>query len=421
MVAILVTAMAFSLWWNPLTHHGASWDTPHDLWNTYRTAQYVGWGFEGEIYKSQSYFDSFPGIAVLLAPLAKVAGGLHLSANFLFGLPRPTAWLLLGPANAILGGVLLFPLEGLARRLSVSSGRRVVLIWLEAGFIFWTAVVWGHPEYTLALAFAIYGLMAALDGRWVRVGIFMGLALLFQPLTALMLPVVILYLPPRRWSGTAAIVALPSAVLLIPPLLKEWHATTFTLLRQPNYPTVDHPTPWLSLAPVLQRSHRAFVEVPKLVTRPDGTHSLEYVRAAIRIDAVVSAGPGRLVALVLACAIGIYVAKTKPSLAMIVWWVAVCLTLRCVFECVMNPYYLLPAGAVILVLAAALNNVRFFAISVIVAAFTVLSYQFMSPWAYYTSVVGLLVVAMALACPRDRPRTRPRPDTDSETNLQRAK
>jgi hypothetical protein len=117
--------------------------------------------------------------------------------------------------------------------------------------------------------------------------------------------------------------------------------------------------------------------------------------------AVVSAGPGRWVALILACAIGIYVAKTKPTLLMIVWWVAVCLSLRCVFECVMNPYYLLPSGAIILVLGATLIDVRFVAIPMVVAACTVLSYQFMGPWAYYTSVIGLLVVALALAHPRE--------------------
>lgn len=394
--------MAFSLWWYPLTHHGSVWDIPPDIWNTYRTAQYVGWGFEGEIYKSRSYFDSFPGIAVLLAPIAKVAGMLHLSANFVFRLPRPSTWLILGPANAILGSLLLFPVDGLARRLLIPYRRRVVLVWLVAGFIFITAVMWGHPEYTVALTFAIYGLIATFDGKWVRVGIIMGLALLFQPLTALMLPVVILYLPARRWCATASIVALPSTLLLIPPLVKEWHATTFTLLREPNYPTVDHPTPWLSLAPVIQRSRRAFAEIPKLVTQPNGTHSLEYVKVATRSVAVVSAGPGRLLALVLACVIGIYVAKAKPNIPMIVWWVAVCLSLRCVFECVMNPYYLLPAGAVILVLAATLSNLRFMAISLAVAAGTVLSYQIMSPWAYYTSVVGLLIVALALACPRQR-------------------
>jgi hypothetical protein len=255
--------------------------------------------------------------------------------------------------------------------------------------------------------------MSALDGKWGRVGIFMGLALLFQPLTALMLPVVVLYLPARRWCATASIVALPSILLLIPPLLKEWHATTFTLLKQPNYPSIDHPTPWLSLAPILERSHRAFVEVPKLVTKPDGTHSIEYVKTAIRIVAVVSAGPGRWAALLLACAIGIYVAKAKPDLPSIVWWIAVCLSLRCVFECVMNPYYLLPAGAIILVLAATLSGYRFLSTSLVIAACTTLSYQFIGPWAYYTSVIGLLVVALAWAYPRRRPLPGTEPGVDS--------
>jgi hypothetical protein len=220
-----------------------------------------------------------------------------------------------------------------------------------------------------------------------------------------MLPVVILYLPARRWFATASIVALPSIALLIPPLVKEWHATTFTLLKQPNYPSVDHPTPWLSLAPVLERSHRALVVIPKIVTKPNGTSSVEYVRGAIRIAAVVSAGPGRWVALALAFAVGIYVAKTKPTLPMFVWWVAVCLSLRCVFECVMNPYYLLPAGAFILVLASTMIDFRFLVISAVVAACTVLSYHFMSPWAYYASVIGLLIVAIAAAFPGGRSST----------------
>jgi hypothetical protein len=104
---------------------------------------------------------------------------------------------------------------------------------------------------------------------------------------------------------------------------------------------------------------------------------------------------------------------------MIVWWVAVCLSLRCVFECVMNPYYLLPAGAVIFVLAATLSKFRFVAISLAVAACTVLSYQFMSPWVYYTSVVGLLVVALASACPRERSLPLFETSVELETNVRR--
>jgi len=408
--AILLTGMAFSFWWNPLTHQGSGWYTPSDIWDTYRAAQYVGWGFEGEIYKSQTYFDSFPGMAVLLAPIAKLAAALHMSESFPLHILRPSTWLLLGPTSLISGGFLLFPLDYLARRLLVPMSRRVVLVWLEAALIWPTITLWGHPEYPVALAFGIYGVIASYDGKWVRVGLFMGLAILFQPFTALIVPVALLRLPARRWIATASIIALPSLMLLIPPLVKEWHATTFTLWRQPNYPIGDHPTPWISFAPILQRSHRGFARIAELVKNPNGGHTLAEVRVAVLHGAVVSAGPGRLVALFLACMIGVYVARTKPTLQTMLWWVAASFTLRCVFECVMNPYYLLPASAIVLVLASRLEKIPLVVTSSVVAACAVLSYQFMSPWPYYTSVTGTLLVALAL--------TRPHKHLSSEVDVQ---
>jgi hypothetical protein len=287
---------------------------------------------------------------------------------------------------------------------------------LEASLIFVIVVLWGHPEYTLALAFALYALMATFDGKWVRVGIFMGLAILFQPLTALMAPVVILYLPARRWATTASIAALPSIALLIAPLAKEWQTTTYTLLREPNFPAINHPTPWLPLAPVLERSRHGFVKILQVVTKPDGKRGLELVHVPYHYGAVVAAGPGRLVALVLACFIGVYVARTKPNVARILWWVAVCLSLRCLFECVIDPYYLLPAAAVILVLGATCHKARFIPIAIVVATCVVVSYQFMSPWAYYTLVNGLLAVALVIAWPRDGSMPE-RPTADTKTDV----
>jgi hypothetical protein len=401
-LAILLTGMIFSFWWNPLTHQGSGWYTPSDIWDSYRAAQYVGWGFEGEIYKSQTYFDSFPGIAVLLAPIAKLAGTLHLSESFPLHILRPSTWLLLGPTSLISGGFLLFPLDLLARRLFIPKRGRVVLMWIEAALIWPTIVLWGHPEYAIALAFGIYGVVASYDGKWVRVGIFMGLALLFQPFTALIMPLAIIRLPARRWIATASIIVLPSLLLLVPPLVKEWHATTFTLLRQPNYPIGDHPTPWMSLAPVLQKSHRGFVQIAEMVTKSNGTRRLAEVKVEVLHGAVVAAGPGRLVALLVASIIGVYVAKTKPSLPQMLWWVAVTFALRCVFECVMNPYYLLPASAIVLVLASRLEKIPFMVTSCVVAICTLMSYQFMSPWPYYSSVTGSLLVALALTWPHDR-------------------
>jgi cytochrome bd-type quinol oxidase subunit 1 len=72
------------------------------------------------------------------------------------------------------------------------------------------------------------------------------------------------------------------------------------------------------------------------------------------------------------------------------------------FECVMNPYYLLPASAIILVLASRMEKIPLMVTAIVVAACTLLSYQFMSPWPYYASVTGTLLVAVALTRPRDR-------------------
>ena len=399
MLAIVISGMALSFWLDPLTNHGSGWSVPLDIWDTFRAAQYVGWGFEGEIYKSQTYFDSFPGIAVLLAPVAKLTGLWHMSEGFPLQLLRPTAWLILGPVELILGGVVLLPLDALARRLEVPARRRAVLIWLEAALAFPVVAIWGHPEYTVALAFAIYGLIAAFDAKWVRVGIFLGFALLFQPLTLLMMPVAIALITPRRWIQLGPLIALPSALLLIPPLVKEWSATTYVLLRQPNYPVSDHATPWVSLAPVLQRGHRGLVNAAEMVKGPDGKQRLTGVLVHVRVGEIVSSGPGRLIATALACAIGVWVAKKRPPLAQVIWWAGVALSLRCVFECVMNPYYLMPGLAIVLVCAALLSSARLLVAVLAGAACSYLSYRVMGPWAYYLIVTGLLLVVLASTWP----------------------
>ena len=125
----------------------------------------------------------------------------------------------------------------------MSAKRRIVLTCVETVLIWPTVALWGHPEDTLALAFAFTGLMASFDRRWVHAAAFFALAVAFQPLVLLVLPIVLSYVPVRKWPTLAAIVALPSALLLLPPLIQEWGPTTFALLKQPNYPALNHPTP----------------------------------------------------------------------------------------------------------------------------------------------------------------------------------
>lgn len=119
----------------------------------------------------------------------------------------------------------------------------------------------------------------------------------------------------------------------------------------------------------------------------------------VRVAEVVSSGPGRLIAIALACAIGVWVAKKRPPLAQVVWWAGVTLALRCVFECVMNPYYLMPGLALVLVSAFLLNSSRLLVTVLAGAACSYLSYRVMAPWTYYLVVTGLLFVVLASAWP----------------------
>ena len=45
-------------------------------------------------------------------------------------------------------------------------------------------MIWGHPEDAVAVGFALYALVFALDGRWTGAGWLFGAALATQPLGA---------------------------------------------------------------------------------------------------------------------------------------------------------------------------------------------------------------------------------------------
>ena len=49
-------------------------------------------------------------------------------------------------------------------------------------------VFFGHPEDAVAVAFAVYAFVFALNGRFADAGWLFGVALMFQPLVLLMCP-----------------------------------------------------------------------------------------------------------------------------------------------------------------------------------------------------------------------------------------
>jgi hypothetical protein len=73
-VAFVMTGMAYSLFWAPVVRHHPYWLMSGDLWGTYRAAHWVGWGDLGGVYGSGTALVTFPGILLVLAPLAMLTG-----------------------------------------------------------------------------------------------------------------------------------------------------------------------------------------------------------------------------------------------------------------------------------------------------------------------------------------------------------
>ena len=158
-------------------------------------------------------------------------------------------------------------------------------------------------------------------------------------------------------------------VLVAPALRSNWSGTTAVFLHQKNFPHLDHATPWMVVAPKLAGN-------------------------------AVGAGPGRILAVVAAVILGGAAYRWRPTLAGLVWLCALVLSLRCVFESVMVPFYLGPPLAVIVLAAAA--TIRWWRM---IGAFTIamvateLSYRHTSEWSYWLPMTALLALGLVFAWP----------------------
>lgn len=396
--ATVLSGLAFSFFWIPLTGHGSGWVQSTDLWGIYRSAQYVAWGDIGDIARAVT----LPGIAVLLAPVALVAGTFGMSASYPHLLAHPTAWLVLAPVEMTLGALALLPLDALAVRQGIRGRRRIALCAAEATVLWPLVVMWGHAEDALAIGASVAALMAVMDRRWRPAGWWFGAAVALQPLVLVLLPLVVLGLVPGISERVRFVArsAIPSAVLLAIPLARNWQLTTSTMFQQANYPSIDHPTPWLFLAPVVRPAHWAAYTRVVHSTAGFAVHRGRYL-----VSPVVGTGPGHLVALGVALLVGLLAWRLPPTPSGVLWLGALCLTLRCAFGSVEDPYYVWPALALLLISAAAQRGWQFPIALGAALAETVFAEFHLGPWSWYVPVILLLGVGLACAWPsRDRPK-----------------
>jgi hypothetical protein len=404
----------FFVWGTVGQHTQSLWISPQDLWITYFASSQLAHGHFGDIYQSKVSFVEFPGILIALAPFGALSNVFHTTVlevtrngalpaqgislraanipflnaqEFHFGAttyvshPQWVAWI--DPYALLLSCTALFACDALAERLQVPRPRRIALCLAEAALLWNVTVWWGHPEDAVAVALAVYALIFVLDGRFAGAGWLFGAAVVFQPLVLLMLPILLAKAGRRHGIWFVLRSVIPAGVLLAVPLIASPANTLRALLDQPSSPNVNHATPWTAVSPNL------------------GGHGP---------GLTVAAGPVRVLAILLAIGLGVWVFRRwreRPEL--LVWACALALALRSYTESVMTDYYAWAALAVALVVAARASRLRFDLAIALAIATTVLAQWKLGwfPWwlIQVAGLTGLLIVASQpkpLAVPKPR-------------------
>lgn len=377
--AVLVAiGMASSIWWGPDLLGNSVWSLPHDLWGTLVAARRLAHLDVGGLYTQPTGLVAFPGTAVILVPVAAIIGAAGLSLQIPGAQnPHPGVWLLAGPYEIALSGVVLFAADAIAERLGVTRPKRAVLAAAGAVALWGVSAQWGHPEDAVAVGLFLFGILALSDSRIERSAWLTGAAVAVQPLVLLALPIVLVVLEPRRLAGFLTRAAAPAVLLLGAAALANWQATFSAVTSQPNSPVINHPTLWTSFVPHLS-------------------------------GGVVAAGPARALAILVACGCALVAGRrwrvardtgewSPETLEELLWWAAVALALRSVFEPVMVAYYLWPPLAVALI-AASRSWARLIATSVTAATVTFVSeVSWHGPWSWWAPMIAGLGLALFFA------------------------
>lgn len=384
-LSVIITGMAYSFWWSPVVRHTPGWwITPGDIWYTVRSAHWVGWGSVSYVFSNnRTELVTLPGFELLLLPVVLLSSALGLSesAPGLIANPNPHAWLLMGPVTMACCALPLFAFDGLARHLGVQLRRRRLLAFLEAGALWPTVVVWGHPEYVLALGLLTYTLLKTLQGRLVGAGWLLGGALSLQLFGILMAPLLIGLVGLRKGAALVARAAIVPGAFLVAVLVPDFHDAAYFLLKQPAFPKINHPTPWVALAPRI------------------GPH-------------IVAGGVGRVFGLIVAVIIAVLAHRWRQDRGWTVWFAAAVLAIRCVFEPVMVPYYVMPAVCLVLVTGVTLGHWRLIITCVAGAALTVMTFTHHGEWTYWLLMVGLMAACFGVSWPGIARVSEPSPNPD---------
>ena len=331
-VVMLVGIMAYSLLGHSVFHVGmASLLAPGDLWGLATSSSAILHGHPANIYVQNGALTSPPALELVLVPVLALGQLVGLSPHLHTSGEPLSLWLVLGPAAILLASTALFAIDAVARHWGFSQRRRLALALVGGLGVANVAGGWGHPEDCVALAFVVWAALAMERGgsdAAPRAALLLGVGVAFQPLALLGVAPVLARLSWRAAARLSWRLAIPSVVVLIPPLLAETHQTLFVLVRQPFAPLYVSLTPLTRLSPVIG----------------PGLHG---------------GGPTRLIATLLGAALAVAVCHRTHDLDRVLALVAVAFFLRVLLETELNWYYVWPVLALCLLLSLRRSRLRF--------------------------------------------------------------
>ncbi|MHB1583627.1 MAG: hypothetical protein ACYCU7_11495 [Acidimicrobiales bacterium] len=247
------------------------------------------------------------------------------------------AWVVPIAVGYVAGFSSLLPIDRLIRRTGARAARRVAAMALVVPAMWFMQVVWGHPDDALAVGLLVCAISGALENRWGSSAWILGIGIAVQPLVLLGVPVFLGLAGLRRWPNLLVRLAVPGMLAVSVPMLADPRDTWRQVVEQPTYPVVGHPTPWIAVVP----------------------HPLAHV---------VDAGWPRMLGTLLACALGWWLTQRRtPDTTTVIWSLALCLSLRCVFETVVFPYYIVPPLVMAFLLVGQVTGLRMVLVALIAA------------------------------------------------------
>jgi hypothetical protein len=199
-------------------------------------------------------------------------------------------------------------------------------------------------------------------------GWLLGAAIAMQLYAVLLVPIFLGVAGVRKGVPLLIRAVVFPGFLLVAVLVPDFHSALWSLTKQPGYPTILHPTPWVLLAPHINR-----IEV--------------------------SSGPVHFVALVAAAVLGLVARRRRTDLASIFWLAAIATGIRCLFEPVMVPYYVMPAVALSLAVGATNRRVRWYLTLASGLGLTVMAFSHSNMWTYWFEMAGLMSTMFLCARP----------------------